>query len=339
MLPYSSVSLHFSDGECVHVDCQEGTTVFDAARDAGVSLAHDCLNGSCGTCHGALLSGDVRYCVQEDELSFPAWVEKPVLPCQAKPSCRRVEIALPYSRASVFPRKKRAVKVVSCLRVSESVWDIRCMSDGMRMFGFLPGQYVRVSPRGKGLTRAYSPYTVPGEQEIGFLIREIAAGGMSGYLANNVVEGDVWDLEGPYGVFYQRHVQAPSLYIAGGTGIAPILSMLKSQIGMANGCWPRKVVFGVSRAEDLFFVREIREVGERLGNTSVIVSCVSQSPSPGIRQGGVLEMLDEDDFLRLGEFGPVYLCGPPGMIQSALQTAQLCGVASHNLFFEEFIAS
>ncbi|VVE23240.1 2Fe-2S iron-sulfur cluster-binding protein [Pandoraea anhela] len=339
MLPSTDVFLHFADAERVHIDCRHDSTVFDAAKHAGVSLAHDCLNGSCGTCHGALLSGAVRYGVHEDALSLPRFVDKPVLPCQAKPASARVEIALPYSRASVFPKKKRTVRVASCRRVSESVWDIRCVSEGLRMFSFLPGQYVRVSPRGKGFTRAYSPYTVPGASEVGFLVREVQSGAMSGYLAGSCVESDVWDVEGPFGVFYQRSVQAPSLYIAGGTGLAPILSMLTSQIGLGNGHWPRKVVFGVSRAEDLFFVDELRQLGERLGNTSVIVTCVAESVNPGVRRGGVMEMLDEDDFIRLGEFGPVYLCGPPGMIRSAREAALAHGVASQNLLFEEFTAS
>lgn len=335
----ANVELEFSDGEHVRMVCSSDTTIFDAAKGAGVTLAHDCLNGTCGTCRCTLDEGAVDYDVSRDDLALSADEPASVLVCRAKPQSDAVRITLPYTRASLLPEKKRKLRVVSKRRVSESVWEIRCKADGLRMFDFLPGQYVRVTPAGRDFTRAYSPFTVPGSGEIGFLIRELADGAMSTYLRESAVENDVWAVSGPYGIFYRRHTQAPSLYIAGGTGLAPVLSMLQAQKQLEISTGPKKVIFGVTRSNDLFYMDELRALASEMFDTSIVVTVVDGASDPSVQKAGVVDALTIEDFTVLGQDGAAYLCGPPGMVTAIREKAAYWSVPTDRIFAEEFLPS
>jgi benzoate/toluate 1,2-dioxygenase reductase component len=92
---------------------------------------------------------------------------------------------------------------------------------------FLPGQYVNVTAPNKTARRSYSFTSAPGADVATFLIRNVPGGKMSGYLEAEAKTGDRLVLNGPFGSFYLREPQRPILFLAGGTGVGPILSMLE----------------------------------------------------------------------------------------------------------------
>ena len=91
---------------------------------------------------------------------------------------------------------------------------------------FLPGQYVNVVVPGSGLVRAYSFSSAPGARHASFVVRNVPGGRMSTWLPAEARPGDEVSFLGPFGSFYLRPQQRPVLMLAGGTGIAPFLSML-----------------------------------------------------------------------------------------------------------------
>lgn len=114
---------------------------------------------------------------------------------------------------------------------------------------FLPGQYVNVQVPGTPATRAYSFSSHPQALEASFLIRNIPGGLMSGYLARAQV-GDKMALTGPMGAFYLRPVTRPQVFLAGGTGLAPFLSMLE-QLATTGTDQPIRLFYAVTRDADL----------------------------------------------------------------------------------------
>ena len=333
----SQVTLHFADGEQALVHCDTESNIFNAAKAGGIGLAHDCLNGSCGTCKGHLRSGAVDYAMERSLLAVSGDEPDAVLVCQAQPVSASLDIELPYTRASLLPQKKRMLKIISKTKVSATVWDVRCKVEKLRMFEFLPGQYVKVSPQGQDFMRAYSPYTLPGKNEVGFLIRELANGAMSGYLNESPVVGDVWNVEGPFGVFYRRHTIAPSLYIAGGTGLAPILSMLSDQERLQQPTGPKHLVFGVSRLEDLFYTDELNALHAKIADLTVTLAVVDGIQGPNCVKGSVLDALSPALFQSLGTTGATYLCGPPAMVGAIRDRAQEWDVPLQRFYTEEFL--
>jgi benzoate/toluate 1,2-dioxygenase reductase subunit len=345
----STIRITFADGEEARISCSDSQTLYEAARQAGVALEHDCLTGGCGLCKATLRAGNVSYENDTSEMGFPKADPDAVLLCQATPTTDQVDVTLHYSRAWLVPEKKRQLKIVSKTRVSETVWDIRCQPEGIRFFNFLAGQYVRVAPSDQTFSRALSPYTVPGSPEIGFLIGEQLGGALSEYVRQNAQPGAIWNVSGPHGTFYRRHTTEPSLYVAGGTGLAPIICMIKAHYQVDANAGPTRLIFGVSRREDLFYLDELRALEreiDRLSVTVVVMPASSNSSGltrsspalePTLISGTVLDALQSNDIGQLGEFGAAYVCGSPGMVETVCARLLEWGIARSRLFFEEYL--
>ena len=120
---------------------------------------------------------------------------------------------------------------------------------------FLPGQYINIQVPGSDETRSYSFSSRPGDKRASFLIRNVPNGLMSGYLTGAAKPGDSLTLTGPVGSFYLREVKRPILMLAGGTGLAPFLSMLelladRHEQGEGYG-QPIHLLYGVNKDEHL----------------------------------------------------------------------------------------
>ncbi|MFW2154034.1 FAD-binding oxidoreductase, partial [Acinetobacter gyllenbergii] len=76
-------------------------------------------------------------------------------------------------------------------------------------------------------TRSYSFSSKPGHRLTGFVVRNVSQGKMSDFLSKQAKSGDKMTFTGPFGSFYLRPVTRPVLMLAGGTGIAPFMSMLQ----------------------------------------------------------------------------------------------------------------
>lgn len=327
-------TLEFADGERLAIPVRPAASIYETARAAGIRLAHDCLQGVCGTCKGALLEGAVDYAVPTEDLALDPQRGDDVLACAARASAP-VHIRFPYTRASVIATVKRKVRVTQVRRPGARVWQVHCRAE--RRIDFLPGQYLRVTPPGLAAPRAFSPASLP-DLDVEFLIREVDNGAMSRYLAQRCTPGDIWDLAGPFGTFHRRHDTAPSLYVAGGTGLAPILSMLRERQSLAAPRSPSRLVFGVTRAEELFCRDPLAQLQLAMPELSVDV-CVATEPVPGTVHGSVLDALSAADMQRLGAEGVVYMCGPPGMLDAVRRTLQSFGMRPERLMSEEFVAS
>src|SRR5688572_11623951 len=99
--------------------------------------------------------------------------------------------------------------------------------DNRGALGFLPGQYVNIVVPGTDQTRSYSFSSGPGAEEVAFLLRNTTTGALPTYLRERAKVGDRVEFTGPLGSFYLREVKRPLLFLAGGTGLAPFLSMLE----------------------------------------------------------------------------------------------------------------
>jgi len=334
----TAISLSFADGEVLHLrNTSPEATIFENAGAARVLLAHDCLNGTCGTCKAKILDGSVEYAIDRSHLALAEGATDEVLVCQARATTQSLSLSLPYTRASLLPERKRKLSLTGLRKVCDSVWEVRCKPEGPRMFPFLAGQYVRLSPAGSGFERLYSPASVSGSAEICFLIREFENGLMSAHLRDTATVGDIWHVSGPYGTFYRRHIDATALYIAGGTGLAPILSILREQVAGPLPSVPATLVFGVTRPQDLFYLDEIEALKKAIPHLKVRI-CVMAGPCAGETIAGtVVDALRPEDVQALGPEGRVYLCGPPPMLAAARAQLFAMDLSPDQVIAEEFL--
>ncbi|WPY96192.1 benzoate 1,2-dioxygenase electron transfer component BenC (plasmid) [Limimaricola variabilis] len=325
-----SIALNFEDGVTRVIDCDEDEKVTDAAFRQRINIPMDCRDGVCGTCKCFAEKGEYELEFYMDEAMTEEEAEEGyVLTCQMIPESDCV-IRVPASSLVCKTGAETLGGTVAGVDVlSETSFGLRVTLD--RPMGFLPGQYVNVSVPGAGVHRSYSFSSAPGATEASFLIRNLPGGVMSGYLAQ-ADAGDRLELTGPMGAFYLRPVERPQLWLAGGTGLAPFLSMLEQLA--AQGCdQPVTLYYAVTRAADLVELERVKALAERIGGVEVITILAAEEDAHE-RKGFVTDHISAGD-LNEGDCD-VYLCGPPPMVEAVRKHFATLGVEPASFHYEKF---
>jgi ferredoxin-NADP reductase len=164
---------------------------------------------------------------------------------------------------------------------------------------------------------------LPGEDLVELVIKRYPGGRFSGLLGREIGVGSTLQLTGPYGALRVHDSEQPILMIAGGSGMAPVLSLLREL--SRRGCErPVRFFYGARTEQDLFWVQEIERLGERLPDfrfTPVV--------------GGFVHEAVDDEL----EQPDVYMCGPPPMVEAAQAMLDRRGVDEQRIFVDKFTTS
>lgn len=329
-----TITLQFEDGDRVSLPAKSGEPVLVAARRAGIPLSSDCEVGDCQTCRATCVAGDIEY----DELATVSLSQSEIdageiLPCVAS-AATDLEIRMPYERGKLVLAKPFSIKVEEVRRLSASVVCVTARMLGLSPLKFLPGQYVNLQVPGTSEWRSYSMANAPNEQRtLEFYVRLLDDGAMSRYLTEGASPGDVVQCSGPQGTFYLRSSTAPILMVAGGTGLAPMMSMLRSLLesGERRGI---TLCFGVTEARDLFLVDQLEALAASLPGFNLRIA-VARGATGVARRGLVTDLIGSQSLADT----QVYLCGPPAMTDGARAIASQQGAVSSSIFLERFVAS
>ncbi len=158
---------------------------------------------------------------------------------------------------------------------------------------------------------------------------------MSRYLGERAVSGDTVTLTGPMGAFYLRPIERPQLWLAGGTGLAPFLSMLE-QVAEQGSEQPITLYYAVTRAADLVELDRVMALAESIGNVTVITVLADKDEAHD-RKGFVTDHVTAEDLN--GGYCDVYLCGPPPMVDAVRGHFAQLGVTPAAFHFEKFNAT
>jgi propane monooxygenase reductase subunit len=202
---------------------------------------------------------------------------------------------------------------------------------------FFPGQYVDFTVPGHQATRSFSmANTSAADGLLEFVIRIYPGGLFSELLNTEVAVGDRLEITGPFGVFTLRDAPNSGLvFVGGGAGMAPILSLLRS---MAERGIDRKATFyyGARRRRDLCFEKELAALADTLPNFT-FVPALSE---PDDDDGWTGEVGLITDVLRRRESSlagvDAYVCGPPPMVEAAMELLPALGVADKRIFYDKF---
>jgi benzoate/toluate 1,2-dioxygenase reductase subunit len=206
-------------------------------------------------------------------------------------------------------------------------------------FDFQSGQYVRVNAPGTGEWRSYSMASTPHDlPRLEFLVRIIAGGAMSEYLRTRARPGDALQIEGPRGAFVARPARSSHIFVAGGTGLAPILSLIDA-LRRRPGARPNILLsFGCSSAADFFYRDEIELRQWWMPTLRVILSAgYIDTPDAGLTRGNPVTALAGESIVD--PMTVAYVCGPPAMIEAARVRLIEMGVAPDRIYAERFVAS
>jgi benzoate/toluate 1,2-dioxygenase reductase subunit len=332
------VRLKFTD-TTQDIPVPEGTTILSAADAAGVPMVSQCKIGNCGTCVGRVSTGNVVmpegrvYPLRQGEMA-----DGMRLLCQAH-AVGDAEIELDYSQAMLAenPVMSTAVKVSGLTWLAPTVVELTVRVPKSTAFGFRAGQYVRLRVPGTEEWRSYS--MASGERQrrqLVFNIRVLPQGAMSDYLRDRAAVGDQLEVEGPMGSFGLSSEPGPALMIAGGTGLAPMLSMLET-LQPARQCNEIRLVFGCAREADLFHLDELDARQSFMRDLSVRVVLDESVDRAGILVGNPVSVLEAEDIADPRT--SAYLCGPPGMLDAARARLHELGMPPERIHAEQFLPS
>jgi len=332
------IALQFEDGLTRFIDCAPNETIADAAYRQKINVPLDCRDGACGTCRGWCESGSYDLPAAsyiEDALTAEDASKGFILSCQTRPRSDCVIQVPASSSACKTGVATHGATIAAVEQLSPSTIGFSVELDDAGGLAFLPGQYVKVEIPGTELTRAYSFSSAPGGASASFVVRNVPQGRMSSFLVDQARPGQRIGLTGPFGSFYLRELARPALFLAGGTGIAPFLSMLEA-LARQGSDYPVRLVFGVTLDHDLVALEQLDALKARLPNFEYR-TCVADGASGHPRKGYVTGHI-EPAWLNDGEVD-MYLCGPVAMVEAVRGWLQASGQTPKNFFYEKFSAS
>ncbi|MBX3680791.1 benzoate 1,2-dioxygenase electron transfer component BenC [Cognatazoarcus halotolerans] len=329
-----NIALQFEDGVTRIIPCEADELVCDAAYRAKINIPLDCRDGACGTCKCHCESGTFEMGVYiEDALTDDEAAEGYVLTCQMKPTSDCV-VRVPASSAACKTEVGTYGAKMSSIDRNSPTTVSFCLESEVPV-SFLPGQYVNLQVPGSKETRSFSFSSAPNRNELAFLIRDVPDGLMSTYMRHKAQVDDFIMFSGPYGSFYLRPVERPILMLAGGTGLAPFLSMLL-WLKENPTTQPIRLAYGVNTNADLVELEALAALKAALHDFDFF-TCVVDPESGHPKIGYVTNHLSADD-LHDGNVD-VYVCGPPPMVEGVRKWMAGVGISPKNFLFEKFSSS
>ncbi|BEI34118.1 CDP-6-deoxy-delta-3,4-glucoseen reductase [Polynucleobacter sp. HIN5] len=323
---------------------EEDETVLEAAIRQGVQLPYGCKNGACGSCKGKVLEGRMEHGDHsQSALSALDETAGATLLCCAHPKSNVLIDVREIQGGGDIPVRKVPCRIQVITYPSNDVAILQLQLPASERFQFLAGQYLEFLLK-DNKRRAYSIASAPHQEgPIELHIRHLPGGLFTDPLfgqgadGKSIKEKDILRFEGPQGSFFLREdTQKPIIFLASGTGFAPIKSIL---LHMREKKIDREIYFywGGRRPKDLYMdtlCQEFASTLPRFHYIPVIADALPEDHWTG--RTGFVHHAVMADFPDLSAF-QVYACGAPIVIQSA-QTdfVEQCGLPEDEFYADSF---
>ncbi|WP_181771546.1 NADH:ubiquinone reductase (Na(+)-transporting) subunit F [Amycolatopsis pittospori] len=325
----------------IEIDVDEDQTILRAAAEQGVMLMHGCKEGQCAACKSFILDGDDVEHDRYSTFALPDYEKEEgfTLLCRAHAYEDLTIELLNYDEEMIqsgLPITDAVVEVVSNENVTHDLRHLVVRLVEPADLKFFPGQYLDFKIPGTDETRSFSMANTSARDGLLEFVVKIYPGGLfSEFLDSKVEAGDRLEVTGPFGVFTLRDAPgAEVVFVGGGAGMAPILALLRT---MAERGIDRKAAFyyGARRRQDLCFEEELTALAGKLKNFRYI---------PALSESGDEDWDGETGFVtdvlkRAGHDlagADAYVCGPPPMVEAALELLPSLGVADKRVFYDKF---
>ncbi len=317
------------------ISAPAGSNLLDVMRENGVPVSHSCMAGRCGTCRCKVLSGEVtEHAPVETRPANGGTPGHYVLACQATVSGDCVIEVPEPDEVVVHPARTLKGTVTAFEPLCHDVRMLRLRPS--KPLEFSPGQYTQLQFAPE-VARPYSLAGVTADDELEYHIRIVPRGRVTQYIESQVQVGDSVKISGPLGTSYlRRRHQGPMLCVAGGTGLAPMLSIVRGALegGMPN---PIHLYFGARAQRDVYGEERLAALAERHPNFRYEIVLSAPEAKSGYRHGLVTEAVTES--LPQLHGWRAYLAGPPVMVEAASLLAIQRGVAPEHVYADAFYAT
>lgn len=309
-----------------------GHSVLDSALNSGLAFEYSCKNGQCGVCKTTLLTGQVKALQPQVSLTEQDIAENKILTC----CCSALSdllidsedlSALHGIKTKTFPARINGIKFLS-----NQIVEVKLRLPPTAQFKFLEGQYIDVIH--SAVTRSYSIASTSEEPELSLLIKKVEQGVLSRYWFEEAAFNDLLRIEGPKGTFFLRDKNKPLVFLATGTGIAPVLAILNQleQDDTFHQLNSIQLFWGNRRSEDFVWISNFKKI-------QVDVFFVhSRPPENWEGERGYVQDVALKKIVNIKE-AHVYACGSNNMIYSAKKAFTEKGLVVKNFYSDAFVQS
>jgi CDP-4-dehydro-6-deoxyglucose reductase, E3 len=312
-----------------------GDSFVDAALSAGITLPHSCKTGRCSTCKCKVLQGETTTLQTETGLTDAEKAEGWILSCVRSAQTNVTLEVEDLGNVDLPPCKTLPCRISSIDRLTTDVVRVMLRLPPTSDFRSIPGQYIDVFGPG-GVRRSYSLANANTADKILELhIRGVEGGVMSDYWFKQAKANDLLRFNGPLGTFFLRNLDKLHLvFLATGTGIAPVKAMLESLTNIAPEQAPQSVTifWGGRKLEDIYYDPQTIMAGHQF------VPVLSR---PGQGWAGVSGYVQNALLATQPDLSctAVYACGSDAMIRSAKASLLAAGLPDNRFFSDAFVPS
>ena len=337
----SSIRIAGDDG--ASFPCAGEDTILASALRAGLGFPYECNSGGCGACQITLIEGDL----------LDRWPEAPGisdrqrgrgrrLACQSVPDgdCT-IEVRLDAQAAPPVLPKVRSATFASLRSITADMAEFTFHT--VDAADFRPGQFAMFGLPGIGGARAYSMSNLAnGEGEWRFIIKQVPGGKATSQLFGRIQPGEVVRLDGPYGNSYLRPDSNRDIVcIAGGSGISPVMSVLRGIAATPALDGRRVLLFHGGRGPADMCAAQLLAEEPALASRVTLHGAISDDQAPGAADWtGLRGMIHEQVATVLGDHlagCDFYFCGPPPMTDAVHRLLLLeAKVPAAQLHFDRF---
>ncbi|MBV8536463.1 MAG: 2Fe-2S iron-sulfur cluster binding domain-containing protein [Alphaproteobacteria bacterium] len=316
-----------------------GQTILEAALARDLSYPHGCRSGNCGACKSELLSGEVEMSpYSEYALSAGEKDSGLILACRAVPWSDCAVKFLEFDDTVAHPLRHLVCRVSAVDNVTHDIKRLRLKILEGGPYDFTAGQYASLTFPGLP-ARDYSMANRPGEPGLEFHIRLLPRGAVTPFVAGRLKVGDKIKVFGPHGTSYlrERHT-GPVLALAGGSGLAPIKSIVETALA-SGATQPIHLYVGVRDERDLYLENHFKKLAAKHKNLT-FVPVLSEPSQATKRRTGFLADAVRQDFTTLNSTGldgaKAYLAGPPLMVETAVAALEELGLRRQDCHADAF---
>ena len=317
--------------------CGENELLLDAGLRDGIQLPYSCRGGSCGACKALVLEGEVAYDNAElDGLTKSESDSGWTLCCQAYPKTDLTLKINEVSETKEIPIKTLPSRVMHLEQLSHDVMGMWLQLPSTERLQFLAGQYINILMK-DGKERSFSLANAPHDDEyLQLQVRYYDGGIFSEIVFKEMKEKALLKIKGPFGNFFLREdSDRHSIFIAGGTGFAPVKGIIEHMIAKGD---TRKVslYWGARAKRDLYMdelAKSWAEEHENIDYTPVLSEPMDEDDWQG-KTGFVHDAIlaDYQDFSQMD----IYASGPPIMVQSVHKSFLEHGLQEERLYSDAF---
>ena len=316
--------------------CEANDTIFEGAKKNGIILEHSCLLARCKSCIVQLVEGTTHDKLHDLVLTAEEKSNKWTLSCISIPTSDVVLDVEDLGGIKIFEKKIIPAKIQAISKLNDWVIEVRLRLPPNSNFGYNSGQYINIS---KGtIKRSYSIANACRESGVlTFFIKKYENGLMSKYWFQDAKENDLLRIEGPIGSFFLRETEAENIiFLATGTGVAPIKAILESMVESPIKSYNKKIWFfsGARYDNDLFWQPNQLD---KIPNLKYIPVLSRASEVWRGERGYVQDILIKHN-IPLNN-AQVYACGSNTMIESARELLIDKGLNKRNFFSDAFVAT